>query len=381
MMRRFGIVLLAGIIACLTCCKQAGSFDGDVICGDDAVDMPFESVATDISLHVLECDRLVDAFDAAVIGDNLFVLDSELSQLWCFQDNRLVSTLAAQGRGHGEYSLIADFDYLPENGTLFIVPREANVVLKYEYPSMRYAGQYAFDGYIHGLRVVDGNTFIVRCNTDSLSNIVALWDASTGKITETLQLTSAQNLYFEPNYSLHNPFRLVSGLADFTNRLGWFDENGEFTELYSFRYSDGKPKDIYSISSDTEDFSLILKRTQFETQKHFFSNVVMPLVTEDGFSFWYCNNNGPEGDDSWLWLYNKTAEGVLQAKNLSIPGLNFVVQPMGVTQDGRYFTIFSGPSDMIEDPNTSPSALARQILDAVNSQKDDNPVILYFRIK
>ena len=63
----------------------------------------------------------------------------------------------------------------------------------------------------------------------------------------------------------------------------------------------------------------------------------------------------------------------------TIPGIKKDIFPDLVQKDW-YAIVFEGSKESILDDNEPLSPLGREIIEAVDSQTDDNPVLLYFKI-
>ena len=81
-----------------------------------------------------------------------------------------------------------------------------------------------------------------------------------------------------------------------------------------------------------------------------------------------------------LCYYRHTKNSDTNLKGFHVPGLKKPILPMCVTDEG-YIMAFEVTSDMIIDPDTEPSPLAKQIIKAMDEQRDENPVLVYFDIK
>lgn len=350
-----------------------------VISGADAVEMSFEDVASDIELVPLVSPDPVEYGGVYIAGDELLMTDIDRTRLWYFRNHKLVSELDAKGRGRGEYGDLFHISYSPAGHTLFVKPAGDVSFIEYDVPSMRFTGKIPCEDYLSSFVAVDEGRVLGFTNNGKSGKSLSVIDIPSGESRVSFELTFSECEYANFGRVVREPFKVALGLSDYVNRLGWLDREGRFEEVFKFTFSDGMPKNIYD--TGTGDMDDMIDYVLYQSQEHYFFGVMMPVINDDGFTFWYCNNNGPAGDDSWLRLYCHNDEKDYQAKNLYITGLNFVVQPDGVTDDGGYYSVICGPEELIKDPIREPSPLAERILEAVRNQKDDNPVIMYYKIR
>ncbi|MCQ2073900.1 MAG: 6-bladed beta-propeller [Bacteroidaceae bacterium] len=350
-----------------------------VISGADAVEMSFEDVASDIGIVPLVSPEPVEYGEVHLYGNELLMTDMDRKRLWYFRNHELVSELNAKGRGRGEYGDLFHISYSPASHTLLVKPAGDVSFIKYDVPSMRFTGKIPCEDFLSNFIAVDESRVLGFTGNDKSGRALSVIDIPSGESRVSFELTFSEFEYASFGRVLREPFRAALGLSDYVNRLGWLDADGRFEEVFKFSFSDGMPKNIYDIGAD--DMDNMIDYALYQSREHYFFGVIMPVMDDDGFTFWYCNNNGLAGDDSWLRLYCHNSERDFQAKDLYIPGLNFKVQPDGVTDDGGYYSVICGPEELIKDPVREPSALAERILEAVRNQKDDNPVIMYYKIR
>lgn len=72
--------------------------------------------------------------------------------------------------------------------------------------------------------------------------------------------------------------------------------------------------------------------------------------------------------------------GLKHYKGFHISGLSTLIYPTCICENG-YATIISGIADKILVPEETQSPLAKKILEAISSQNDNNPIIVYYDIK
>ena len=104
-MKRISLIVCA--VLGIAGCGKSVSTDVLVVDDDDAVEVVFEDVATDIRIVPLISDEPIGGCsELHCYGNEVFMSDKSTEYLYYFVDGKLVSTLHAVGRGPGEYNII-----------------------------------------------------------------------------------------------------------------------------------------------------------------------------------------------------------------------------------------------------------------------------------
>lgn len=360
--------------------NRSDTMDTFEITGAVARQMNLEEVAADFSVVALKCDEPVSIGDVHSFSKDLFIVDDTYHTLWQFRDGCLVSRLSAFGRGHGEYDNLYKISYCVDDSLLFVYSANGQCFLKYQAPSMQFAGKVPCDLEIYRFVAVSPERIIAAGSEKRPECGLYSVDALSGQFEKTFDLNTTQADFCYFKYTRHSPFGVAVGLADYQNSIGWVDADGHFDEVFRFTFTDGRSKEMYRMKNKSTKFDDLIQISEYDLHEHFFDNAIFPCISGDDVTFWYCNNNAPAGDDSWLWLYRKSGNGILQAKQLTVPGLSRTIEPDGITDDGLYYSVLCGDVEMYEDADVEPSPLGKQILTALRSQNDENPVVLFYRI-
>lgn len=379
-MRISSKILSLCLLSLILSCKSETDHYVFEISGYDAVSVPFEEIATDIQIVPLSSDEPIDAAQARVYGDELFITDERMEQMWYFRQHKFVSRLSAKGRGPGEYDVLYRWAYHPETHSLYVAPTNKQCILKYDVPSMRFVGSIPTDWFFSGtFNVLNDSSLIMFRTVDEVSRDMARINMPTGRAESILPISAEES---EVRMSVTDLLqcKVAVGITGNVNRLGRMEADGTFNEVFRFRFSDGIPETM-SRKRTSDNMADKLEYKLFVMGEHYSANVLFPIVGDDGFSFWYTNYNPEDGSDTKIQLYCKSDSVVTHVTDLSIPGLNFCIEADGVTGDGGYFAIINGPSDMRADPDNAPDDLARQIMSALDAQNDYNPILLYYRIR
>lgn len=370
----FSLLMLAAA------CRNEVSPDNVVyITGGDAVSTMFDAIVTDCSVEPLISDLPLDASTMIVHGNTILMSNSDRSQLQFLQNNRLVSELSAKGRGPGEYSMINSFTYCSESSVVFLSSVSKQEVLCYDAQTMKYIGCVPSDCFVSEMCVLDDSTLLAVRYLDGEGNYLAAVDIHTGESEKLCDLSQTESsMYFYPQSD--SQYKIAYSANNYISTISYIGSDDACHELQNFCFTDGMPEEMFNQGNEDDFSDESLNYLEYSFSEHYYGGIFMPLITDDGYTFWYANHNSPS-QDSWDCLYHKSGDRIIQAKNITIPGIKNYIEPDGLTDDGRYFTVFAGTSDMFEDPGVEPSDLARQILDAVDAQNECNPVVLFYRIK
>ena len=102
-------------------CAEVTVQDVPEVDDDDAVEVAFEDVATDVRIVPLISDDPIGACrELHCYGNEVLMSDRNGEYIYYFVDGKLKSTLHAVGRGPGEYTSIAHFTYSPTKKLLLV---------------------------------------------------------------------------------------------------------------------------------------------------------------------------------------------------------------------------------------------------------------------
>lgn len=366
-------------------CKQSANDVPDVVMidDDDAVEVNFEDVATDVRVAPVKGEELINGCNMMLSYNNneLLMLDSKLKTIYYFYDNVLRGKLNAVGRGPGEYRMIERFTYSPEEKMLYVTAFTRGLVLKYSVPDMKFCGKIQVDARIGNLSINDDKTFIMAICNDSLTQYsTQIVDKISGDTLKRVQILNASQ-YNSSDRSLSNysPDSKLLSTWGTVNTIGLISNRDKYEVLFKYSYGNkGIPDRLYNYDSNDPNGSISLVRYRLSDEgKQSLEGCYFPKIESDEISFWY---NIAIPKDAFYCYYRQTKDSVAHYKGFKVAGLNIPIVPKCSTESG-YVSIFEGTSDMIIDPNTEPSPLAKKIIEAMDSQKDNNPVLLYFNIK
>ena len=103
--------------------------------------------------------------------------------------------------------------------------------------------------------------------------------------------------------------------------------------------------------------------------------------TKKEFTLWFMNGLGFANMPP-LMLYHRTGGGEVMAKQIKVAGLTRKFQPIAYDANNKEcWAVVYGPAETWIDKKTEPSPLATEIIEKLNAQSDDNPVLVKFRLK
>ena len=363
-------------------CKQSSHDVQDVVLidDDDAIDVNFEDVATDVRVAPVKGDTLIgECYELQCYGNEAFIFDYMNKTIYYLVNNEYKSALKAVGRGPGEYTGIDDFSYCPDNKMLY-VRTSRSTVLWYSVPEMKYSGKTQTDIYLMNFFVHDKNTFMVSSSIEDSIHYLTLVDIPTGREIKDIQNISgfASARSSESVASYRDGAHVYSLLGEINTVIRVSDDN-EYQQLFKYTFGDKSMSDkfteIEDLASATEFYNVLFSSDGY---KYLCGGYFLKVKRND-ISFWYTRLR-PSLDNPYYCYYKRSGNSETNLKGFRVPGLKNQIYPKCITDDG-YVTVFEGTSDMIIDPDTEPSPLAKKIIEAMDSQKDNNPVLLYFNIK
>lgn len=357
-------------------CNKKSDENALVINPDDAIDVRFEDVATDVRIVPLKGDDPVGGcYYLQCTGDEVMFLDNTYQKVYYFKNGSYQSTLNSVGRGAGEYTSISRICYDADIKVLYIRANEKNdAILKYSVPDMKYQGALRAPYPIESINLYDDNTLMLALRNDQEYGVY-LYDINTQEITEKVtELTvyqgqNAANVLGGSNKKSH----LVS-LFGATNQL--YNYTGhELEPVLMFNYGDLGVDYIYNARLETnEDVQAYSDYTN--SHGNHFKDLWYPHDDENGVSFWYSTLSRRAKNFHYFRI---SGEKTVSLKGFNVPGIKKPIIPTCITENG-YATIIEGGKDAIRDEGTPLSPFGQKIIDAMSSQNDDNPIIIYYNI-
>ena len=379
--RKFYMMLTCSVIMFLSC-KQT-DFRSEVVTinDNDAVEVNFEDVAKNVRVVPLKSDSLLyGCYEMQCYGNDIFILGDNSKIIYYFHNDSLKSVLEEVGRGPGEYINIGQFTYDTEEKMLYVISLIGNEILWYSVPDMKFCGKTTLSCNVNAFMVHDKNTFLISCDTDS-SYVLDLIDKTSGKVIKHIQTLSVY-AYNACNrtllgYSHNNNTLSVLGTENVVYSIG---DNMVVDTLIKYGFGDKNYPEKY-INPDVDDITILSEYLHYISSDEYndcLRGGYFMRMEDDGLSFWYSTAK-PSVQKDYMY-YRCSDSDTLNLKGFKVPGLKYQIAPKCITDDG-YAAVFEGIADNYIDPDTEPSPLAKQIIKAMDAQRDENPVLVYFDIK
>lgn len=369
-------ILVALVALLFIGCSQKSENDVTAIDLDNAIDVRFEDVATDVRIIPLKSDKPIGGcYYMQCVGDEVLILENNYQTVYYFKEGKLLSTLNSVGRGPGEYTNINRICYDAERKVLYVNHYgEYDAILQYSVPEMKYIGTLKVGSTVESIKLYDDKTMMLSLK-DGKEYGCFLYDIESQTITTkvcdltTYQGENGDNVLSGFNKKSH----LISLFGTNTRLLSYTGQDLE--EVFKFNYGNKGVDLIYeNLSLDKED-DLKAFFSYRDSHRDHFKDCNYPRQ-DNGVSFWY---NKLSFEPEYYHYFRVTNDGTVSLKGFNVPGLSIPIVPDCITENG-YAKIIEGGKDEIIDTETPLSELGQQIIDAVMHQNDDNPVIIYFNI-
>ena len=360
----------------VTGCKQKSSEDAYVINPDDAIDVLFEDVATDVRVVPLQSDKPIGScYSMQCIGDVVLILENNYQSVDFFKDGKLLATLNKAGRGRGEYTSINRFCYDPERKVLYVNHNgEKDAILQYSVPEMQYIGTLNVGTTVESIKLYDDNALMLSIRDGNESGCF-LYDIESQTITtKVCDLTIYQGQNGDNVLGGFNKKSHLVSLFGATNQL--YNYSGkELEPVFMFNYGDKGVDYIYNARLETAE-DVDAYGDYINSHGNHFKDLWYPHNDENGVSFWYSTLSRRAKNFHYFRI---SGEKTVSLKGFNVPGIKKPIIPTCITESG-YATIIEGGKDANRDADTPLSPFGQKIIDAMSSQNDDNPVIIYYNI-
>lgn len=405
-MRRLCLLGSALAAALLVGCKETADESVFLIDASQAVEADITDVATDFRIIRLKSDEPLDTdmdyffFDKWILGLPPNERGFGHLRLNLFdREGNLVSVLNRVGRGPGEYLAIDRIVTLDEDkGILYIIASMdvSIALLKYSVPDFEYLGRVELDmdselreigpfdsGHFLALLDKDGNgpdhySGVARTVLFDINNL----SDTVGLYTETW---NRHNKFFETFASgtnRHNPLLKTMGYVNTIYRI----EDKRLIPVFKFTFGEnGVPQKVFDDSDKEQDNDEVVESIH--------GGLMNYVLDNDGCHIPFIYHAAQNGDlISFVYLvfdsgsfyfkpyyYVNDGHKSVSYSELKIPGLNVTASVSAIDQT-MYAWQIPNREDMV-DESVPMSGLAREILDSLAVQNDENPVLLEYRFK
>lgn len=357
-------------------------------------------IACDFKVYPLKADGPMDGIGGIKFwGDKAFARSNDDKKLLCFDNYRLYAVLNRLGRGPGEYIYLSDFSYDEKEDLIYI--GNDSLVCIYDAKTMDFIRKQFVTFDIQNILNVGDKMLYYGFDIDESrkrssegsynpTESVVLTDRAEWDIKNRSTVLNEHSYYHRvifgfPQIFYVNPKNMSFCLPGYVNRIVTFD-NDSTTDVYWFRLEPNDSK-VLSKYENEESFGDLADQELSEDYMEllingpYLENIYNIIVDEGTVSFRV--NYYPKGlvggeAEMLYWIHNNS--GTNAYKSLRIPGLSKSINPTGC-HDNRNVAIIENLGEDAIDEYADMSPIAKQIIDELRKQNDDNPVLIEFRFK
>ena len=405
-MRKYSLYFAAlCVMAVMIGCQSGSSYDGvDVItAGDIDEEADLTEIAYDVRVYPLKADVPMDGIGGIKSWDDGAVMlarSSDSRKIMRFDNYKLTSVLDKLGRGPGEYYFIEDFSYDKVNNCIYI-ENDSNLVT-YDANTLEFKGKQTVNIMIQNILNVDDKMlyfgyYLDEYNRSRVGSTIYLpkesmilvdrdeRDLKKGTVLYR-ESSLARSFFGYPELFFVNPKNYSTCLPGDVNRIVTFDDK-KVTDVYRFKLGtaglSSKIQELFDkeeIEMDDLQSSLrVLSMALSEGPSISLTYNIMVDGNTISFRTAY-NSDGSFGSSSpyLYWVHND--EGTKVYKHLRIPGLARDIDPTGANGNHQ-IAIIENLGDATIDKSVEMCPLAKQIIEELKNQNDENPVLVEFRFK
>ena len=373
---------MTACVMLFTECKKNASFDNLVSIKDADVseEVAFEDIATNIRIVPLISDEPIDGVNSIKCYGSTTICRSINDIIYVFEDGKQIVKFDKKGRGHGEYTFIADYLYSPDNKVLSIIDA-FTTIHKYSVPDMKYLGSVSLDGVAMSMAEHDDSTLLCRMvpsNVDKTA--ICFVSSNTGQvrgihrdISGFSMILSADMSYYNPNYRFLAETGSVCSVLEIPADI----DQEEKTILHCEFGDYGIPAEFDTINEESSN-NIVMKLIDVLTEKResLITSMSFPVVNSDYVSFWY--DNMLRSKTTYCRVSN---DGVEKYSGFKAKGTNKSITP-NTMSNSDYVTIVQGlPETIFEEGSHERSEFSSQLENTMKAQAFNNPVLVYYNIK
>ena len=387
-MKTINSILVVLIAAILTACSSGVTSDASAdlfsIPTDKATVCQLTDIATDIEVVPLTHNEPIGILmQSRVYADKMILnesTDNNSSLLICNRKGEVLKRLSRKGRGPGEYQWISDFIY-----TLADFKFLKQIELKQEATetSMHEEG-------IRSMCQLSEKELLLSVETQT-----GYLDEKSGEPVSEMKYTLSvlnvesgerRNIEYDEKLGAMGCItrigdEIVAVASQNNNRLHTLvsiSDKGSVEELMQFDYGVmTRPEGM----DDEADEDLMLDEKSGHIYTEYATAPCFVSYTKKVFTLWFMNGLGFANMPP-LMLYHRTGGGEVMAKQIKVAGLTRKFQPIAYDANNKEcWAVVYGPAETWIDKKTEPSPLATEIIEKLNAQSDDNPVLVKFRLK
>lgn len=407
-MKTINSILVVAVAAILTACSSGATSEASAdlfsIPTDKAAECQLADIATDIEVVPLTHNEPIGILmQSRVYADKMILYestDNNTSLLICNRKGEVLKRLSRKGRGPGEYQWISDFIYMPENDWLVVYDRNLYKCFIYTLADFKFLKQIelkqeATDTSMHEEGIRSMCQLSEKELLLSVETQTGYLDEKSGEPVSEMKYTLSvlnvesgerRNIEYDEKLGAMGCItrigdEIVAVASQNNNRLHTLvsiSDKGSVEELMQFDYGVmTRPVGM----KDEDDGELTLDKKSGHIYMEYATAPCFVSYTKKEFALWFMNGLGFANMPP-LMLYHRTGGGEVMAKQIKVAGLTRKFQPIAYDANNKEcWAVVYGLAETWIDKKTEPSPLATEIIEKLNAQSDDNPVLVKFRLK
>lgn len=341
------------------------------------IECSLEDCIEEYAIYPLKSDIPINQIEFGMAFDSLsFYKSSNSKEIYYFVNNEYISKLASIGRGPGEYMNINNYTYNPYNNTI-VISSENEKFHIYSLPDMNLVRTVNRDGFVKGMYPLSDSTILTVNHFDEkFQNGCGIYTVNINNGYSTLikEIPYMNSFWFSGNEFTRTNSSVLIPVSGCPNRIIEY-KNKNINDIAHITYKNNNiPKEIYA-----NDISKIDKKidfTNFFLGNDYKIGCFYPIITDSLTTLWHT----PKTNSQYQYMMLAYNNSSYINFSFHIPGINRRIIPDYVA-NGYYVLIIQEPIDYLIDTSESLSKLGKEIIDTMKKQNNNNPILLYFKIK
>lgn len=382
-MKRVYCIFVAIIITTIMtfdCCKESHDKNSLLVDDEKITSLLLEDFADSIIVS-----RIYSAEPMEEIGNgikyyenNLLFLGSDDDKtIYCLKNDSVVSKLNTVGRGPGEYTTLINICYSATDSILYGYAPEKQAIMCYRVPSFEFVKNIKVNISITAMRYVGDNIILAVGRTPSRDDdrINGIFEISTvtNEINKIMSINYLNAYLLGSSSFFEHDGKQCMIVPGFDNNVYEYNDH-KLTKLMSFNYGNRNlSSDLFKTDESQLDSYMAMMGTLLS--ECYSVGGRQAIMKDSSLMFWHVAKFEDE---------NKSLATICDGKEcknyvFSIPGIKKDIFPTFVQSDW-YSIIIENSKESILDENEPLSPLGLKIIDTIDSQIDENAILLNFKM-
>lgn len=341
------------------------------------IECSLEDCIEEYAIYPLKSDIPINQIEFGMSFDSLtFYKSSNGKEIYYFINNEYISKLASIGRGPGEYMNINNYTYNPHNNTI-VISSENEKFHIYSLPDMNIVRTVNRDGFVKGMYPLSDSTILTVNHCDEkFQNGCGIYivNINNGHSSLIAEIPYINSFWFSGNEFVHTDSSVLIPVSGCPNRIIEY-KNNKISDLATITFNNNNiPKEIYAKGINTIDEKMNF--TNFFLGNDYKIGCLYPIITDSLTTLWHT----PKTNSQYQYMMLAYNNSSYINFSFHIPGINRRIIPDYVA-NGYYVLIIQEPIDYLIDTSENLSKLGKEIIDTMKKQNNNNPILLYFKIK